>query len=91
MLLPWLTFTISGLEQGWLVQCQFKSEWVGYHVYLRHGTSVCWYIKTWLESGPVTADLTTTVVHRYKLLINEVKPVYSLESSESCRIIDPYM
>jgi len=33
---------------------------VGYHVYLRHGTLVCWYLKTQLESGPVTADLTTT-------------------------------
>jgi len=29
------------------------------------------------ESGPVTADLTTTVVHSYKLLINEVKPVHT--------------
>jgi len=36
------------------------------------------YIKTWLESGPVTADLTTTVVHSYKLLINDVKPDHSL-------------
>jgi len=27
------------------------------------------------ESGPVTADLTTTVVHIYKLLINDVKLV----------------
>jgi len=25
-----------------------------------------WHINTRLESGPVTADLTTTVVHRYK-------------------------
>jgi len=29
------------------------------HVYMQHGTSVCWHIKTWLESGPVTADQTT--------------------------------
>jgi len=35
---------------------------MGYHVYLRHGTSMCWHIKTRLESGPVTGDLTTTVV-----------------------------
>jgi len=34
-------------------------------VYLRHDTSVCWQIKIRLESGPVTADLTTTVVHSY--------------------------
>jgi len=27
-----------------------------------------------LESGPVTADLTTTVVHSYKLLMNDIKP-----------------
>jgi len=30
-------------------------------------------IKTRLESGPVTADLTTTIVHNYTLLINDVK------------------
>jgi len=24
LLLAWLAFTIKGLEQGWLVQCQFK-------------------------------------------------------------------
>jgi len=24
LLLPWLVFVISGLEQGWLVQCQYK-------------------------------------------------------------------
>jgi len=46
---------------------------VGYHVYLQHGTLVCWHIKTWLESGPVTADLTTIVACRFKLLINDVK------------------
>jgi len=46
-----------------------SSDWVGYHVYLRHGTSVCWHFKT---------RLTTTVVHSYKLLINDVKPFHSL-------------
>jgi len=55
-----------------------KSDWVGYHVYLRHGTSVCWHNKSRLESGSVTADLTDTVVHSYKSLIKDVKPVYSL-------------
>jgi len=30
-------------------------------------------IKARLESGPVTADLTTTVVHRCNLLMNDVK------------------
>jgi len=39
---------------------------------------VCWHSKTRLESGPVTADLTTTVVHDSKLLINDVKPDHSL-------------
>jgi len=31
-----------------------------------------------LESGPVTTDLTTTVVHSSELLINDVKPDHSL-------------
>jgi len=31
-----------------------------------------------MESGPVTADITTTVVHSYTLLINDVKPVHPL-------------
>jgi len=31
-----------------------------------------WYFKARLQSEPVTADLTTTVVHSYKLLINNV-------------------
>jgi len=39
---------------------------------------VCWYFKTQLEFGPVTADLTTAVVHSSKLLINDVKPDHSL-------------
>jgi len=43
---------------------------------LFHGTSVCWYLKTQDESGPVTADLTTT-----KLPINDITPVYSLTLS----------
>jgi len=55
-----------------------QSDWVGYHVYLRHGTSVRWHLKTQLESGTVTADLTTTVIHSSKLLINDIKPNHSL-------------
>jgi len=39
---------------------------------------VCWHIKTRFESGPVTADLTTTVVHSNKSLINDVKTIHSL-------------
>jgi len=36
-------------------------DWVGYHVYLWHCT-LRYYFKTWLESGPVTVDLTITVI-----------------------------
>jgi len=38
----------------------------------------CLHLNLRLESGPVTADMKTTVVHCYNLLINEVKPVHSL-------------
>jgi len=31
--------------------------------YLQHGTLVCWHWNTRLKSGPLTADLTTTVIH----------------------------
>jgi len=34
---------------------------------------------TQIESGSVSADLTTTAVYSYKLLINDVKPIRSLE------------
>jgi len=46
----------------------FKTVWVGYHAYLQHGILVCWHLhfKTRLESWPVTADLTTTVVYSSK-------------------------
>jgi len=43
---------------------------VGYHVYLRHGTSVCWHLKTQLDSGPVTADLTTTIIQPAASLVS---------------------
>jgi len=42
---------------------------MGYHEYLRHGTTVSWHNKTRLESGPVTAYLTTTVVPSHKSLL----------------------
>jgi len=47
-----------------LAQCQFKVTGWGIMFYLWHGTLVCWQLKTWFESGPITADLdlTTTVV-----------------------------
>jgi len=65
----------------WIVgPVSFKTVWVGYHAYLQHGILVCWHMhfKTRLESEPVTADLTTTVVYSSKLLINDVKPDHSL-------------
>jgi len=52
---------------------------VRYH-YLQHGTSVCWHILTGLECGPVTADLTSNIVHSSKLLINDVKPDHLLNT-----------
>jgi len=39
---------------------------------------VCWHFKPRFESGPVTADLTTTVVHSYTLKIHDVNSVHSL-------------
>jgi len=40
-------------------------------LYMWRGTCtlVCWHVKTCLEPGSVTAYLTTTLVHSYKLLI----------------------
>jgi len=75
LLLPWLVFTINGLEQGWLAQCQFKVT--GWGIMF-----ICGMVFR-LESGPVTADLTTTVIHNYKLLINDVKLTLSVSLSLS--------
>jgi len=63
-----------------LAQYQFKKV-TGWGIMFICGMvfrCVCWHIKTCLESGPVTADLTTTVVHSSKLLINDFKHVHSL-------------
>jgi len=49
-----------------------------YERYVNPNSYVIGVIKTRLESGPVTADLTTTLVHSSKLLINDVKPDHSL-------------
>jgi len=47
---------------------------------------VCWHTKkNGLESGPVTADLTTPVVHSSKLLVNDVEPNHLLTI---CTLID---
>jgi len=55
------------------------------------GTSVCWHLKTRLESGRVTADLTTTVVHSSKLLTNDVKPDHSLTLKEEYATLTKYV
>jgi len=47
-------------------------------LYLRHESSMCWYIKPWPVYGPVIVDPTTTVVYSYKSLRNDIKPVQSL-------------
>jgi len=49
LLLPWLVFTIKGLEQGWLVQCQFKVTGWGIMFICGMVLRWCWYIKTRLE------------------------------------------
>jgi len=41
-------------------------------MFMRNGTSVCWQLKTRLDSGPVTADLTTIFVHSSKL-VSDIK------------------
>jgi len=46
--------------------------------------SAAWYLgvlsrENGLDSGPVTADLTTTVVHSSKLLINDIKSDHSVQ------------
>jgi len=53
MFLPWLTLPIWGLHEEWLVRGQYKVPGWGIMFNLRHGTSVCWDIKTRFESGPV--------------------------------------
>jgi len=60
---------------------------VGYHIYLQHGTPVCWHFKIGLQSGPVTAYLTTTVVHGYKLLINDGQSLIRFYRSRLCDFI----
>jgi len=49
---------------------------------------MCWQIKTGHESGKVSADLTTTVVHSYKSLKNDDKHVHSLTPQALVTILD---
>jgi len=53
-----------------------------------YGTLPCWILKTRLESGPVTANL-TTVVQGSTLLIIDVKFVHSqrIVEIEMCNIV----
>jgi len=34
--------------------------------------------KNWFDSGSVTVERTTSIVHDYKLLMNDIKPVDSI-------------
>jgi len=61
-------------HRAWLAQCQFKvTGCMRFRVYLRHATLMCWHIKSWLESGSVTTDLTTTAAQLYKSLKSNIK------------------
>jgi len=68
LLLPWLTFTIKGLnEMGYHIICGVVLWCTGI---LKPGFST--------DQLQQITDLTTTVVHSYKLLLNNVKPVLPL-------------
>jgi len=69
LLLPSLAFTIKGLEQGWLAQCQFNVT--GWGIMF-----ICGMVLRCAESGPVTADLTTTVVQTTLNLITHLQLMY---------------
>jgi len=66
---------------GRLAQCQLNVTGWGIMFICGMVLRCAGTLKTRLESEPVTADLTTTVVHTrsYKLLINNIKPVHSLK------------
>jgi len=54
-----------------LAQCQNKV--IGWGIMFIFGMVLhCADTKTWLKSGPVVADLTTTVVHSNKSMINDI-------------------
>jgi len=50
------------------------SNWVGYNVYPRSGSLVCWHRNT-ARIWTSIVDLTTNVVYRFKVLKNDVKHV----------------
>jgi len=51
-------FTIKGLEQGWVAQCQFNVT--GWGVNLWHGTSVCIWL---LQSISFFLNLTSCTIY----------------------------
>jgi len=65
------------MENDWLAQYQFKVTGWGI-VFICGMVLRC---AGTIKSVPVTADLTTTVIHSAKLLINAVKPANSLMHS----------
>jgi len=83
VLLPWLAFTIKGLEQGWLAQCQFKVTGWGILFICAMVLQCVGTVKAGLSLDQLhcTLDLTTTVGHKYKLLIKDLKPTHSLKYS----------
>jgi len=54
-----------------LAQCQFSVTGWGIMFICGMVLRCADTFKTRLESGPVTADLTTTVLHSSKLLVND--------------------
>jgi len=61
-----------------LAQCQFNVTGWGIMFICGMVLRCAGTFNTRLKSRPVTADLTTTVVHSSKLLLNDVKPDHSL-------------
>jgi len=68
-----------------LAQCQFKVTGWGIMFICGMVLRCAGTIKPGLsQAGPVTADLTTTVVNSYKLLINVVNTRSLTQSSYNC-------
>jgi len=72
-------FTIEGLEQDWLAQCQYNVTGWGITFICDMFTSIGWHIKSWFEAAPVQQILNPLlyIVCSYKLLRNDVNPLHS--------------